>query len=66
MTGAADADAAAARQLPLPLDPAAVLPVPAGDQRLDTPAMLIDLDIAEANIAKMAAFASRSGLILGN
>ena len=64
MTGAADADAAAARQLPLPLDPAAVLPVPAGDQRLDTPAMLIDLDIAEANIAKMAAFASRSGLQL--
>jgi D-serine deaminase-like pyridoxal phosphate-dependent protein len=50
--------------LPLPLDPAAELPVPLADHRLDTPAMLIDLDIAEANIAKMAAFASRAGLRL--
>jgi D-serine deaminase-like pyridoxal phosphate-dependent protein len=49
---------------PLPLDPAAELPVPLGDPGLDTPAMLIDLDVAEANIAKMAAFAERSGLRL--
>lgn len=50
--------------LPVPLDPAAALPVPVGDQRIDTPAMLIDLDIAEANIAKMADYASRVGLQL--
>jgi D-serine deaminase-like pyridoxal phosphate-dependent protein len=49
---------------PLALDPAATLPVPLGDPRLDTPAMLVDLDIAEANIASMAAFARRAGLRL--
>ena len=47
---------------PLPLDETARLPLPIGDPRLDTPAMLVDLDIVEANIAKMAAFAQRSGL----
>jgi len=50
------------QRLPLALDPAATLPVPLGDPRLDTPAMLVDLDIAEANIASMAAFARRAGL----
>jgi D-serine deaminase-like pyridoxal phosphate-dependent protein len=50
--------------LPLPLDPAAALPVRLGDPALDTPAMLIDLDIAEANIASMAAFAERAGVRL--
>ena len=50
--------------IPLALDPAATLPVPVGDPRLDTPAMLVDLDIAEANIASMAAFARRAGLRL--
>jgi D-serine deaminase-like pyridoxal phosphate-dependent protein len=50
--------------IPLALDPAATLPVPLGDPRLDTPAMLVDLDIAEANIASMAAFARRAGLAL--
>ncbi len=50
--------------IPLALDPAATLPVPLGDPRLDTPAMLVDLDIAEANIASMAAFARRAGLRL--
>jgi 3-hydroxy-D-aspartate aldolase len=50
--------------LPLALDPVAALPVPLGDQRLDTPAMLVDLDVAEANIASMAAFAQRAGLQL--
>ena len=55
---------AASCLLPLPLDPAAELPLPLEDRRLDTPAMLVDLDIAEANIASMAAFASRSGLRL--
>jgi len=53
-----------ARLLPLPLDPAAKLPVAVGDERLDTPAMLIDLDIADANIAAMAQVARRAGLAL--
>jgi D-serine deaminase-like pyridoxal phosphate-dependent protein len=52
------------RGLPLALDPAAPLPVPLADPRLETPAMLVDLDIAEANIASMAAFARRAGLRL--
>jgi D-serine deaminase-like pyridoxal phosphate-dependent protein len=51
-------------RLPLPLDPETTLPVPLGDPRLDTPAMLVDLDIAESNIANMAAFARRAGLRL--
>lgn len=55
---------AASCLLPLPLDPAAELPLSLEDRRLDTPAMLVDLDIAEANIAGMAAFARRSGLRL--
>jgi D-serine deaminase-like pyridoxal phosphate-dependent protein len=55
---------AASCLLPLPLDPAAELPLSLEDRRLDTPAMLVDLDIAEANIASMAAFARRSGLRL--
>jgi D-serine deaminase-like pyridoxal phosphate-dependent protein len=50
--------------LPIALDPVAALPVPVGDQRLDTPAMLVDLDVADANIAKMAQFARRAGLAL--
>jgi D-serine deaminase-like pyridoxal phosphate-dependent protein len=50
--------------VPLPLDAATPLPLPVRDDRLDTPAMLIDLDVAEANIAKMAAFAGRAGLRL--
>lgn len=51
-------------ELPLALDPHAVLPLPIDDPRLDTPAMLVDLDIAEANIARMAAFAARAGVSL--
>ena len=50
--------------LPLPLDPAAQLPVALSDPGLDTPALLVDLDVVEANIASMAAFAARSGLRL--
>jgi D-serine deaminase-like pyridoxal phosphate-dependent protein len=49
---------------PLALDPAAVLPIRPGDAGLDTPAMLVDLDIAESNIASMAAYARRAGLRL--
>ena len=50
--------------LPLPLDPAAALPVPLDDQRLETPAMLIDLDIVDANIQKAARYAEKAGLRL--
>jgi D-serine deaminase-like pyridoxal phosphate-dependent protein len=50
--------------LPLPLDPAAALPVPLADQRLETPAMLIDLDIVDANLQKAARYAERAGLRL--
>jgi len=51
-------------QLPVPLDADAELPLPIGDWMLDTPAMLVDLDVAEANIARMASFAARSGVSL--
>jgi D-serine deaminase-like pyridoxal phosphate-dependent protein len=61
MTGTTAVSAAA---LPLPLDPAAVLPLPVTDDLVDTPAMLIDLDVAEANIANMSAYANRAGLRL--
>lgn len=50
--------------LPTPLAPEAKLPIDLDDPCLDTPAVLVDLDIAEANIAKMANFAQRQGLAL--
>jgi D-serine deaminase-like pyridoxal phosphate-dependent protein len=50
--------------VPRPLDPAAALPVPVPDDRLDTPAMLVDLDVAEASIDAMAAYARRAGVSL--
>ncbi len=50
--------------LPTPLAADVALPIPASDQRLDTPAVLVDLDVVEANIARMAAFARRTGLAL--
>jgi D-serine deaminase-like pyridoxal phosphate-dependent protein len=62
MTSRADPDGGA--RPAVPLDPAAELPLPVSDWMLDTPAMLIDLDIAEANITRMAGFAARSGVAL--
>jgi D-serine deaminase-like pyridoxal phosphate-dependent protein len=50
--------------LPIPLDPAAKLPVGLDDPALDTPAMLVDLAVAEANIAAMAGYARRAGVAL--
>ena len=50
--------------LPLPLDSAAGLPVPLADQRLETPAMLVDLDVVDANIQKAARYAETAGLQL--
>jgi D-serine deaminase-like pyridoxal phosphate-dependent protein len=50
--------------LPRPLPDDVILPVEIGDERMDTPAVLVDLDIVEANIARMAAFALRTGIAL--
>jgi D-serine deaminase-like pyridoxal phosphate-dependent protein len=50
--------------MPTPLAADVALPIAASDQRLDTPAVLVDLDIVEANIERMAAFARRTGLAL--
>jgi D-serine deaminase-like pyridoxal phosphate-dependent protein len=50
--------------LPAPLAPDVALPIATADPRLDTPAILVDLDVVEANIARMAAFARRTGLAL--
>ena len=50
--------------LPTPLAPDVSLPIATLDGRLDTPAILVDLDIVDSNIARMAAFARRTGLAL--
>ena len=50
--------------LPAPLAPDLALPIATADPRLDTPAIVVDLDVVEANIARMAAFARRTGLAL--
>ncbi len=50
--------------LPTPLDADVGLPIGVSDQRLDTPAVLVDLDVVEENIAHMAAYARRNGLAL--
>ncbi len=50
--------------LPAPLAPDVALPIATSDPRLDTPAIVVDLDVVEANIARMAAFARRTGLAL--
>lgn len=50
--------------LPLPLRPEAALPIDFDDTDLDTPALLVDLDILEANIARMQAFSNSQGFAL--
>jgi len=50
--------------LPTPLAAEVALPIPLDDPRLDTPAVLVDLDIVEANIARMAGLARREKLSL--
>jgi D-serine deaminase-like pyridoxal phosphate-dependent protein len=57
-------DAEVTRRLPVPLPPSAPLPIDLDDPRLDTPAVLVDLDVMEANIRRFADFAERSGLKL--
>lgn len=50
--------------LPRSLAPGVALPLAIHDERLDTPAILVDLGAVEANIARMATFAQRAGLLL--
>ncbi len=50
--------------LPLPLRAESVLPIDLEDTDLDTPAILVDLDILEANIARMQDFANTQGVAL--
>lgn len=54
----------AGRPVPSPLAPDVSLPIAVGDQRLDTPAVLVDLDVVEANVCRMASYAARAGLSL--
>ncbi len=51
-------------QLPLPLAPGVDLPIDVEDAALDTPAVLVDLDVIDMNINRMAAYANRFGLRL--
>ena len=51
-------------QLPRPLADDVVLPIGFGDDRLDTPAVLVDLDVVDSNIRRMAEFARRAGFSL--
>ena len=50
--------------LPRPLTPEIALPIALDDPRIDTPAVLVDLDIVDANISRMAALARRERLSL--
>jgi len=50
--------------LPTPLLADVVLPIDIADDRLDTPAILVNLDIVDANIKQMAQFAKEEGLEL--
>ena len=50
--------------LPRPLPDSVVLPVGFDDDRLDTPAVLVDLDVVDTNIRRMSEFARRAGFSL--
>jgi D-serine deaminase-like pyridoxal phosphate-dependent protein len=50
--------------LPVPLREQVGLPVHLEDTDLDTPAVLVDLDVVDANIAGMQAFADEEGFVL--
>jgi D-serine deaminase-like pyridoxal phosphate-dependent protein len=47
-----------------PLLPGAHLPISIEDPALDTPALLVDLDVLESNITRMQEYADRSGVAL--
>lgn len=50
--------------LPRPLLADVSLPIDLNDERLDTPAILVNLDIVDANIESMASFARGEGLAM--
>ncbi len=50
--------------VPAPLRSDIALPIDLDDSDLDTPAVLVDLDVVEANIADMQAFADAEGFTL--
>lgn len=50
--------------LPRALRPEAILPLDLHDGNLDTPALLLDLDIVDANIARMQNFAESQGFAM--
>ncbi len=49
--------------LPRALREGTVLPIAPGEPELDTPALLVDLDIVDANIARMQAFADNEAKV---
>lgn len=51
-------------ELPRALQAGAALPVNLLDQELDTPALLVDLDVVDGNIARMQDFATSEGFLL--
>ncbi len=50
--------------LPLALSAGLLLPAVPPDETLDTPAIIVDLDVVDANLSRMAAIAARSGAAL--
>ena len=56
--------ATAMNALPVPLSTSASLPLVPSDSALETPAVLVDLDRVDANIAEMQSFADREGFAL--
>ena len=50
--------------IPVPLDENATFPLDLDSDLLDTPAVVVDLDVIEANIARMADYARLSGVAL--
>ncbi|HTI77044.1 MAG TPA: alanine racemase [Mycobacterium sp.] len=50
--------------LPRPLADDVILPIGFDDDRLDTPAVLVDLDVVDSNIHRMSEFARRAGFSL--
>ncbi len=50
--------------LPRALRDGTVLPISPGDPEIDTPALLVDLDIVDANVARMQSYADSEGFQL--
>ena len=50
--------------LPISVAEGSELPIPIDSELIDTPAVLVDLDVVESNIERMAAYAERAGVAL--